>query len=179
MAIIIILAGLILATSGYVQNKGARSRAETEIAAMSAALENYKADNGIYPSEHETQMRSTHRHRHRTAARYTTASLVLYRAADQRRLRRNELPTDRIILFHMFKPNRCSSRIGPMRKFNGYSTAISDPFGNPTTVSRALAHDDKPTRSQWITIRSSICGVSPVHVERSTDSPATAGSKNW
>jgi prepilin-type N-terminal cleavage/methylation domain-containing protein len=49
MAIILILAGLILATSSYVQKKGARSRAEAEIAAMSAALENYKADNGIYP----------------------------------------------------------------------------------------------------------------------------------
>jgi type II secretory pathway pseudopilin PulG len=49
MSIIIVLAGLILATSGYVQKKGARSRAETEIAAISAALESYKADNGIYP----------------------------------------------------------------------------------------------------------------------------------
>src|SRR5438874_1081383 len=48
--IILILAALILATSSYVQNKGARSRAETEIAAMSAALESYKADNGIYPA---------------------------------------------------------------------------------------------------------------------------------
>src|SRR6202035_1574814 len=47
--IILILAALILATSSYVQNKGARSRAETEIAAISAALESYKADNGIYP----------------------------------------------------------------------------------------------------------------------------------
>lgn len=51
MAIILVLAGLILATSGYVQKKGYRSRAEAEIAAISAALENYKADNGIYPSE--------------------------------------------------------------------------------------------------------------------------------
>ena len=50
IAIIIILGGLILSTVGYVQKKGARSRAETEIAAMSAALENYKADNGIYPA---------------------------------------------------------------------------------------------------------------------------------
>ena len=50
MAIIIVLAGLIIGTSGYVQKKGARSRAEAEIAAMSAALESYKADNGIYPS---------------------------------------------------------------------------------------------------------------------------------
>lgn len=51
MAIILVLAGLVLATSGYVHNKAARSRAEAEIAAMSAALENYKADNGVYPSD--------------------------------------------------------------------------------------------------------------------------------
>src|SRR5438552_10841593 len=49
IGVIIILAGLILSTVGYVQKKGARSRAETEIAAMSAACESYKADNGIYP----------------------------------------------------------------------------------------------------------------------------------
>src|SRR6266478_6222597 len=51
IAIIIILAGLILSTVGYVQKKGARSRAEAEIAAISAALESYKADNGIYPTD--------------------------------------------------------------------------------------------------------------------------------
>src|SRR5207302_1315675 len=49
--IIFILAGLVLSISSYVQNKGARARAETEIAAMSAALESYKADNGIYPRD--------------------------------------------------------------------------------------------------------------------------------
>jgi type II secretory pathway pseudopilin PulG len=47
--VIIILTGLVLSTVGYVQKKGARARAETEIAAMSAACENYKADNGTYP----------------------------------------------------------------------------------------------------------------------------------
>ena len=46
MAIILVLAGLILATSSYVSNKAGRSRAEVEIAAMSSALENYKTDNG-------------------------------------------------------------------------------------------------------------------------------------
>ena len=51
ITIIIILAGLILATTGYVQKKGARSRAETEIAALSAACESYKADNGTYPRD--------------------------------------------------------------------------------------------------------------------------------
>src|SRR5213078_1215177 len=52
--IILILAGLILSISSYVQNKGKRARAETEIAAMSAALESYKADNGIYPANNAT-----------------------------------------------------------------------------------------------------------------------------
>jgi len=50
IAIIAILAGLILSTAGYVQKKGATSRAEAEVAALSAALESYKADNGDYPS---------------------------------------------------------------------------------------------------------------------------------
>src|SRR5213080_403601 len=52
--IIFILAGLVLSISSYVQNKGKRARAETEIAAISAALESYKADNGIYPANNAT-----------------------------------------------------------------------------------------------------------------------------
>src|SRR5207237_10719111 len=48
ITIIIILAGLILSTVGCVQKKGARSRAEAEIVAMSASLESYKAYNGTY-----------------------------------------------------------------------------------------------------------------------------------
>ena len=53
-AVIIILTGLVLSTVGYVQKKGARARAETEIAAMSAACESYKADNGVYPQNGDT-----------------------------------------------------------------------------------------------------------------------------
>jgi general secretion pathway protein G len=49
MAIIAILAGLVLSAAGFVQKKSARSRAEAEIAALGAALESYKADNGDYP----------------------------------------------------------------------------------------------------------------------------------
>src|SRR5436189_3964786 len=51
VGIIIVLAGLVLSTVGYARKKGARARAETEMAAISAAIENYKADNGIYPQE--------------------------------------------------------------------------------------------------------------------------------
>jgi len=49
ITIIAILAAIVLNTAGYVQRKGAYARAESEIAAMSAALESYKADNGDYP----------------------------------------------------------------------------------------------------------------------------------
>src|ERR1700746_3746832 len=51
VGIITILAGLVLSTVGYARKKGARARAETEIAAMSAACESYKADNGVYPRD--------------------------------------------------------------------------------------------------------------------------------
>src|ERR1700704_6422818 len=54
ITIIIVLAGLILSTVGYVQKKGARSRAEAEMAAMSASLESYKAANGVYPQPSPT-----------------------------------------------------------------------------------------------------------------------------
>lgn len=49
IAVIAILVSLVLAVSSGVQEKGRRSRAEAEIAAVGAALESYKADNGDYP----------------------------------------------------------------------------------------------------------------------------------
>lgn len=49
ITIIAILAALVLSTAGGIQDKAARSRAQSEIAALSAALESYKADNGDYP----------------------------------------------------------------------------------------------------------------------------------
>lgn len=49
IAIIGILASMVLAAAGFAQKKGARSRAEAEIAAIGAALESYKVDNGDYP----------------------------------------------------------------------------------------------------------------------------------
>jgi len=49
MAVIAILTGLILAVNAVVQNTAARSKASTQIKAMSAACEAYKSDNGGYP----------------------------------------------------------------------------------------------------------------------------------
>jgi general secretion pathway protein G len=50
VAIIAILAGLTLGTLGYVNKKGAESRARAEVAALSAAIESFKLDRGTYPT---------------------------------------------------------------------------------------------------------------------------------
>jgi type II secretory pathway pseudopilin PulG len=54
VGIIIVLAGLVLSTVGYARKKGALARSETEMAAIAAACENYKADNAIYPTNTDT-----------------------------------------------------------------------------------------------------------------------------
>src|SRR2546423_11748235 len=76
--IILILAGLVLSTVGYARKKGARARAETEIAAMAAACESYKSDNGIYPRDASfTDLLDAQASRDPCA--YTDASLYLYK----------------------------------------------------------------------------------------------------
>jgi general secretion pathway protein G len=50
VAIIAMLAGLTLAALGGIQKRGARAKAETEVAALSAALDAYRLDFGAYPS---------------------------------------------------------------------------------------------------------------------------------
>ena len=51
MAVIIILTGMVLSISGYVTRRGSQARAQGEIAAISAACESYKAENGAYPQD--------------------------------------------------------------------------------------------------------------------------------
>lgn len=56
VAIIAILAGLTLGGMGYVNRKSAASRAQTEVAALSAAIESYKLDIGAYPPNDTTTL---------------------------------------------------------------------------------------------------------------------------
>src|SRR5213592_5013676 len=109
IAIIIILAGLILSTVGYVQKKGARSRAETEIAAMSAACESYKADNGIYPYDASTNSLDARTMFDSNSTSYQNASLALYKflSADENANRTID-PTETNRVNLTFKPNMLS-----------------------------------------------------------------------
>jgi general secretion pathway protein G len=50
VAIIAILAGLTLSTLGYVNRKGAESRARSEVAALAAAIDSFYIDYSAYPA---------------------------------------------------------------------------------------------------------------------------------
>ena len=133
MAMILVLAGLILATSGYVQKKGQHSRAEAEIAAMSAALENYKADNGIYPRDANSSDRADPVGNLSDAA-YTSASVFLYEQLFGA-LNGARTPTTSAKIYFPFKPNM----LNPPQPSTDPVTSIRDPFGNPYGYSTAKA----------------------------------------
>jgi type II secretory pathway pseudopilin PulG len=120
ITIIIILAGLILATVGYVQKKGATSRAAAEIAAMSAALESYKADNGIYPRSSDTDALSAQMKGN--PADYQAASLYLYTQLSATNADGTVIAGARV--YFTFKP----------QMLNTITTTTTDAFGNITTT---------------------------------------------
>jgi general secretion pathway protein G len=155
IALIIILAGLILSTVGYVQKKGARSRAETEIAAISAALENYKADNGIYPNDPaKTDVDPT------ASPTPAAASLYLYEQLSGD-VDNNRIPETKS--YFSFKPNQLhpidqSQNVDfirdPFGNVYGYSTAkaLGKSYGyNPTFDLWSVADANPPSnQTQWI-----------------------------
>src|SRR5262249_41648239 len=116
----------VLSMVGYARKMGARARAETEIAAMSAALESYRSDNGIYARDCNTDQLVASSSGNPTA--YQAASLDQY----------TQLSGDTDTNFHppcgtrmylKFKPKMLE---GP-RDSNGNLTGVSyikDPFGN-------------------------------------------------
>src|SRR6266478_6210232 len=169
--LILVLTGLVLSTVGYARKKGARARAETEIAAMSAACESYKADNGVYPRDPTantaTDMLNARTMGDPTTTLYNTASLVLYRAlSGDRNLDRtvsaadknfnidgttlspplNQLPQS----YLTFKPNMLS----PVDQTQNVQY-IRDPFGNSYGYSTAYQYDPttgyNPTFDLWST----------------------------
>ena len=150
ITIIIILAGLILSTVGYVQKKGARSRAEAEIAAMSAALESYKADNGVYPTE-TTKTEALDPAASINLTNDALASLYLYEQLSGD-TSDNRQPPATAKSYFAFKPNMLSPR-----DQSSNVTAITDPFGNSYGYSTAKASHPNgaigynPTYDLWST----------------------------
>ena len=187
VGIIMVLAGLVLTTVGYARKKGARARAETEIAAMSAACENYKADNGVYPRGPASAItigtvtipaNATDNLNARTRGNpadtadptYGETSLYLYTllSGDITGLRS---PTGKSYM--AFKPNMLLPAGG-----TGRVTAISDPFGNSYGYSTANVVDPtkgyNPTFDLWST-----AGLSNNPPPSGTDTITPQWIKNW
>jgi type II secretory pathway pseudopilin PulG len=150
ISVTIALAGLILATSGYVQKKGARSRAAAEIAAISAALENYKTDNGIYPTD--ADIAALDARTQTNTADYEKAGLSLYKfiSGDA------DNDTNRVVeskSYFAFKPNQ----LNPQDPTTAVAY-IRDPFGNSYGYSTAQQTTPtkgyNPTFDLWSTANS-------------------------
>ena len=163
VGIIAVLAGLVLSTVGYARKKGARARAETEIAAMAAACENYKADNGVYVRGPATSMtvgsvtipanvtdslnaQTNGDPTSTTTPTYGQTSLYLYTQLSGD-LTGNQQATGKG--YFAFKPQMLST------DSNGYVTGIKDPFGNSYGYSTANQLNPNtgynPTFDAWST----------------------------
>jgi prepilin-type N-terminal cleavage/methylation domain-containing protein len=164
VTVIVILTGLVLSTVGYVQKKAARSRAETEIAAMSAALESYKADNGIYPRDPTTTD---------TLNAKDPINMTNYRAASQYLYGQiagdadfDGVPNSNSKSYMQFKPNMLGTD-------NANKVYPRDPFGNSygySTIQAATGNTSvgyNPTFDLWST----------AGLTSGTDS--TQWTKNW
>jgi prepilin-type N-terminal cleavage/methylation domain-containing protein len=135
VGVIAILSGLVLSTAGYARKKSARARAETEIAAISAACESYKADNGVYAFNPATNSLDARSNLDPTA--YSNASRLLYEQLSGD-LDDDRQPTGKS--YFSFKPNMLLPAGG-----SGPVTGISDPFGNSYGYSTAANPQANPT----------------------------------
>ena len=147
VGIIMVLAGLVLTTVGYARKKGALARAETEIAAMSAACENYKADNGVYPSNTDTNNLDPKTGGNPNSPSYSLTSFYLYTQLSGDTAG-NRSPTGKSYM--QFKPNMLLPAGG-----SGTVTAIADPFGYSYGYSTSNqvdpTHGYNPTFDLWTT----------------------------
>jgi prepilin-type N-terminal cleavage/methylation domain-containing protein len=180
MAIIIVLAGLILATANYVQKKGYRSRAEAEIAAISAALENYKADNGVYPRGAASDALDPRTHLNPDPQvgdpEYRAASTFLFSQLSG--LNPDQTPITNAKSYFTFK----SQLLGGTTNGSGTVLYLKDPFGNSygySTIYQAnAAKGYNPTFDFWSTGGLS-SSASPTPTPNPLPTPQTLWIKNW
>jgi type II secretory pathway pseudopilin PulG len=169
IGVMIVLAGLVLSTAGYARKKGARARAETEIAAISAACENYKADNGVYPQE----AASTDVLDAKVSGdpgTYQASSLYLYKqlsgdsAANRNPTAKSYMVFKANMLFPADQTQNVQYIQDPFRYSYGYSTA--------NQVDATKGHN--PTFDLWSTV-----GLTSNPPSSGTDTITPQWVKNW
>ena len=129
IAIIAILAALILAAGSGVMKKALRNRASGEVQAMSAALESYKTDNGIYPpSDGTLLLTNTYATYDGTSADYQTNSQLLYQALSGK-TNYNDVPIAGVKSYMSFKTSQLGNYTAAAGTTGPGSTYIQDPWG--------------------------------------------------
>jgi prepilin-type N-terminal cleavage/methylation domain-containing protein len=174
VGIIAILSALVLSTVGYARKKAARARAETEIAAISAACESYKADNGVYPANSDTNALNAQTFLNPSG--YVAASLYLYNALFGATAG-SRTPNAGARSYFVFKPNMLfpadQTQIvqyiqDPFGNSYGYST-VDNPVANPAPVPGY-----NPTFDLWST-----AGVAPSPTPNPPATQQDLWIKNW
>jgi len=173
--VILVLAGLVLSTAGYVRKKGARARAETEIAALSAACESYKADNGVYPRDATTtDTLDARTNGNSSSPSYNQASLTLYNLLFGA-TSGGRTPDPGKRSYFVFKPNMLSPADQTLPVLY-----IQDPFGYSygySTIQAATGDTTKgynPTFDLWSTV-----GLTATPSPPPSDTITPQWIKNW
>jgi prepilin-type N-terminal cleavage/methylation domain-containing protein len=139
VAIIIVLAGLVISVSGYVNQKANRTKADGEMRTIYSALDSYKADNGIFPKTEDTDKLDPRVDVIPTSSKYLKANIAMYssvsgdfeptEAPDGKPEKGNKS-------YYQFTP----SQLNFVKDASGGVAAVryvSDPWGNPYGYSTA------------------------------------------
>ena len=159
--IIAVLTGLILSISSYAHTKGQMARAQSEIAAMSAALESYKADNGMYPENTATDTLNARTNTSAEPVASGTFSMGLYAASSQYLYGQlsGDMSYDQQVtagakVYMMFPPRMLMTKgvavgyiVDPFGFSYGYSTAYQGQVGAGKTPTEGY----NPTYDLWST----------------------------
>lgn len=194
IAIILVLAGLLLNVSGNANYKSSVARANTEIQAMSAALENYKADNGTYPRVAYSDKTITSDNLNTQSvtepsdAKYLASGKVLYQAIG------GYTPAGTTPLnkaYMQFRPSQLSTGsavvdastyiLDPFGSAYGYSTAYAAAQETATANNTALSNPPgyNPTFDLWSTAGYNSNGRSYTKTGLAPAAYNTLWAKNW
>lgn len=160
IAIILVLAGLLLNVAGNANYKSSVARAQSEVKAMETALEGYKADNGTYPRNSDTdalnaQTATTDASAYQAAGRYLFQCLSGYTGGTTYNKRYMEFKPGQISTGNAAPSTTGTWVIDPFGLCYGYSTinqSVQDGVAAGTANQSALATSGyNPTFDLWST----------------------------
>ena len=169
IAIILLLAGLLLGIAGNANYKSSMARANAEVNALSTALESYKADNGTYPRNSDTDaLKAQGNGTPPDPSTYLAANKYLFQTLSGY----GANPTGTLVTkpYFDFKPGQLSTGNANATT----STTIVDPFGlnYGYSTSYAAAQDNLNTNNTPIPTNS---GYNPTFDLWSTGGYGTGG----